>query len=276
MKTLFTFALVFGLALSAFAQKRTEIKNYFQFKVGEEVHLFGDKVNVRAAPSTKAEVVEQLTANTKLKIAEIYQGDSTKLLTIKGVTASWVKVNFDGAKAKEGFIWSPLIAQYRVRGKYTDFLFGVTKKENDQLYGKLRAVKEGFILDDIEFKTIGDEWHYTYGEIFGNKGLLNVNNIIGANFGMDACGYYSGAQLIVWSEKEEQLSYFGEQSGMADGGILYTDRHYTFPEDKEGRPNKIILKKETGSFDDIGNGKIETLVSIWEWNGARLVKATEW
>lgn len=282
MKKIMLLSVCCTFFLGLFAQKkntRTEIREYFNFKVGEIVYLFGNEVNVRAAPSTKAEILTKISANTKLKIVAIDESDSTKFLTVNGITAPWVKVNYDEKEMLEGFIWSPLIAQYRLEGAfYVDFLFGVTKKEDGQLFGKIRAVKEGFMLDEIEFKTIGDEAHHTYGRIHGNRGLAksNIGNIIEAHFGYEACGYMNGYQAIVWEGEAEKFYYLGKDTGVGDGGIFFKGTSFIFPDEGEGKPEKILIKEEIGEFDDIGNGTINTKISVWDWSGTKLVKATNY
>lgn len=260
-------------------EKRTEIREYFDFKVGETVYLFGENVNVRASPSTKGDILTKIGANTKLKITETYQGDRTKLLTLNGITAPWIKVIYEERGKKEGFIWAPLIAQYRMEGAfYVDFLFGITKNKEGQLYGKYRAVKEGFILDEIEFKAIGDLGHHTHGKINGNRGLSqsNISNVLEAHFGFEACGYENGYQAIVWVWEEESFFYLGKDSGVADGGVFYSGTSLIFPEDDRGQAGKVMIREEAGEFDDIGNGTINTKITVWDWSGKKLVKATSY
>lgn len=277
MRNIYLLLFCFLPTLTIFAQEknnRTEIKNYFDFKAGETAYLFGDKVNIRADASTKAKVLKTLSFNTPIKILTVLPEDMHPYLTLNGITAPWVKIQF-GKKLIDGYVWAPLLAQYRIESAfYVNFLFGLSRKDakTGQLYGKLRAIKEGSVLDEIEFKAIGDEGHHTYGKIYGNRGLSKVDNIIETHFGYEACGYANGQQIFTWHE--EQLHYLGEDSGVADGGIFFGGTSIIFPEDDRGQHGKILFKKENGEFDDIGNGTIKTEISVWDWTGKKLVKAT--
>lgn len=279
MKHLYLLLLLGLSSLTISAQEkstRTEIRNYFDFKAGETAYLFGDKVNIRADATTDAEILQTAAINTPVKVLVVLPAETNPFLTLNGISAPWVKIKF-GKNQTDGYVWAPLLAQYKMEGAfYVDFLFGLSRKdpETGQLYGKLRALKEGHLLDELEFKTVGTEEHHIYGQIYGNRGVPKVDNIIEAHFGFEACGYVNGNQTLVW--RNEQLYYLGEVTGIADGGMLYSDNSFIFPNDDRGQFEKILLKKEQGEFDDIGNGKINTTISVWDWTGTKLVKATSY
>lgn len=252
----------------------TETREYFEFKAGELAYLFGDNVNVRATPSTNSKVVQTLAVNTEVKIVEVLAKEGDAYLTLKGILAPWVKIEF-GVDKKVGFVWAPLIAQYQIPTPHYTYLFGITKIEDNQLYGQLRAVKYDKIWEQKDFKTIGGLDHYTYGKIYGNRGLENVDNIIEIGFGFDACGYVNG--YLTFVVNQDAVNYLGKATESGDSGLVFASNEFIYPEnEKEGRPNKIIQKNEQGEFDDIGNGTIATKISVWDWSGTKLVKATNY
>ena len=273
-KNIFVILLCFCF-LGLIAQEKsidTEIREYFEFKAEELVYLFGDNVNVRATPSTKAKVIQTLSVNTEVKIIETLAKEGDEYLTLKGISAPWVKIEF-GADKKIGFVWAPLIAQYQIPTPHYTYLFGITKMEENQLYGQLRAIKYGRIWEQKDFKTIGGLAHYTYGKIYGNRGLQNVDSIIELGFGFDACGYTNG--YLTFVIEQDAVSYLGKSTSSADSGIVFESNDFIYPtNESEGRPGKIIQKKEIGEFDDIGNGTITTKISVWDWVETKLMKAT--
>lgn len=272
---LYFFCCIYAFVLTAqTSTDRSELRDYFDFKAGETVFLFGDKVNIREYASISAEVLETLPMNTSVKVLTVLSKDNTPYLTLNGITAPWVKIQF-GPKLIDGYVWAPLLAQYKIEGAfYVDFLFGLSKKDTEtgQLYGKLRAIKEGWLLDEFEFKTIGTTEHYTYGQIYGSRGVPKVDNIIETHFGYEACGYVNGNQTFVW--RDEKLYYLGKVETMGEAGLFFSGTSLIFPNENQGPPEKILIKKEEGEFDEIGNGTIKTDISVWDWTGTKLVKAT--
>jgi len=255
---------------------RTEIRNYFDFKAGETAYLFGDKVNIRADATTDAEILKTAAINTPVKILVVLPAETNPFLTLKGITAPWVKIQF-GKNQTDGYVWAPLLAQYKMEGAfYEDFLFGLSRKDpkTGQLYGKLRAIKEGYLLDELEIKVIGNEEHHAYGHIFDNRGIPKVDNIIELHFGYEACGYANGNQTVVW--QDEQLFYLGKTEGISEAGVFFGGRTLVFPNDEGGQSKKVLIEEENGEFDEIGNGTITKKISVWDWTDTKLVKATSY
>ncbi len=260
--------------IGLFAQEKsidTEIRNYFDFKEGETVYLFGDNVNIRASPSVNAKVLETVPVNTPVTILTVLPEDTNPYLTLNGITAPWVKIQF-GTKQTDGFIWAPLIAQYQIPTPHYTYLFGVTKMEEGQLYAQLRAVKYGRLWEKKDFPVIGSIHHYTYGKIYGNRGLTEVDAILELGFGYDACGYTSGHLTFIINK--DAIDYLGKSTNASDAGIVYNNTEFIFPNNEEaGQPHRILKKVETGDFDEIGNGTITTKISVWQWQADKLIRA---
>lgn len=257
-----------------FAQEKsidTEYRSYFEFKEGEKGYLFGDNVNVRARPSTTARVLASLPINTPITIIGLV-GERKDFLTLNGITAPWVKIQF--GKAEEvGFVWAPLIAQYQVPTPHFTYLFGVTKIENEQLYGQLRIVKYGKLWEQKDFPVIGDLFYLTNAKLYDSRGLNGIDGVLELGFTFEGCGPESGTLLYVI--EKDAVDYLGRTSSAVDGSMSYQTTDFIFPAsaDLQSRKDKIIKRKEMGSFDEVGNGTINTEISIWEWSGRKLVKA---
>ena len=127
MKKIILLSITFIYLANLFAQEKsidTEFRSYFDFKAGETVYLFGDKVNIRASPSVNAKVLATVAVNTSVTVLTVLPKETNPHLTLNGITAPWVKIQF-GEKQADGYIWAPLIAQYQVPTPHYTYLFGV-------------------------------------------------------------------------------------------------------------------------------------------------------
>jgi len=196
-------------------------------------------------------------------------------LTLKGIAAPWVKIQFGNAQ-QIGFVWAPLIAQYQLPSPHFSYLFGITKIEEQQLYGQLRIVKYDKLWEQKDFPVIGDLSYLTDAKLYGNRGLNGVDAILELGFTFEGCGPESGTLLYVI--EKDAVDYLGRTSSSVDGSMGYQMTDFIFPASKapQSRVDRIVKRKEIGNFDDIGNGTINTEISIWEWKRPKLIKATDY
>jgi len=262
------------------AQEDNEIFQFGEFIENSDAYLFADNVNIRETPSTKAKVVANLSIATPVKV--ISKTDDT--LTVNGYNTCWYKISFDknGSK-KTGYVWGGFISAVTTTttndsGNKVYFLYAITEySEEKRFTSTIKAVIDGKIVSSVSFSpehTDQLKGIYGYdisGKIMSNKGLDDVKKIVVISFLYPACGYSNGDDIVFWNGKE--LIYGTESPKVSEAGIFNFSSELIFPTDQGGKPNMIIRKEESITYDEEGNVSSSSMKKIeYIWDGKKLVK----
>ncbi|HHG84227.1 MAG TPA: SH3 domain-containing protein [Bacteroidetes bacterium] len=269
--TLLGFLLLFPLLL--LAQK----PQYLSYEIGKSSELLADHVNVRSGPDRSENVIATLPIGTSVVVLDDFEAS-----TIRGIEAPWLKVRFeDGNKLQEGFLWAGMLATTSFASK-TDpklrFYFGLShSKEADwfpQLYLQIRAVRAGKQIAKLEFEGVGDLQPGAYWHAYDGLGIPGIQDIFNLGFAAGYCAGPAGDAYIFWDGKQffhAKTIYSGSDAP------VFLEEMLIFPNNEDGRKEKIILKHKSGEHADNEAGEI--LDEYWEetyiWTGKKLKKISK-
>jgi hypothetical protein len=272
----FTFSIAFGQDASNVANGRS----FGNFEVGDTSFTLVSDANVRDKPATSGAIVAKLNIGTWLKIEKA----TTDSLTIKGIRAPWYQVSFTSEnKKKSGYLWGGFIAavfmsdmDYKTN-EVSLYLGGVSAfdEKNYKLTSQLRVAKNGQQVAVLEFPTVGDMGYYPKIELTGSNSFKNVKQVIsyGMNFG--ACDYAQGDYLIFLT-KNNQLQKVAETTSASGAGTGYSTETYILPSHRGGINNYILMTEDSAAMEEKGDDfeikDQKFKVSLWKWNGTKLVK----
>ena len=282
MKQSITLFILF-FSISAFSQNAENVANgrsFGNFEVGDTSFTLVSDANVRDKPATSGAVIAKLTIGTPLKIEKV----TTDSLTIKGVRAPWYQVSFTSEnKKKNGYLWGGFIAavfmsdtDYKTNEVYW-YLGGISAldEKNYKLTSQLRVAKNGQQIAALEFQTVGDMGYYPKIELSGNNSFTNIKQVIsyGLNFG--ACDYAQGDYLIFLT-KNNQLQKIAETTSSSGAGTGYATETYILPSHRGGIYNHILMTEDSAAMEEKGDDFLikdqKFKMSLWKWNGSKLVK----
>jgi hypothetical protein len=281
-QSILLFTLLFSLS-TAFGQDAANVangRNFGNFEVGDTSFTLVSDANVRDKPATSGAVVAKLNIGTWLKIEKV----TTDSLTIKGVRMPWYQVSFTSEnKRKIGYLWGGFIAavfmsdtDYKTNEVY-QYLGGVSAfdEKNYKLTSQLRVAKNGQQVAALEFPTVGDLSYYPKIELAGNNSFKNVKQVISYGMTYGACDYAQGDYLIFLT-KNNQLQKVVETTSSSGAGTGYSGETYILPSHRGGINNHILMTEDSAAMEEKGDEfeirDQKFKVSLWKWNGTKLVK----
>jgi hypothetical protein len=278
LSILFLFTL--SIAFSQNAGNIANGRNFGGFEVGDTSFTLVSDANVRDKPATSGAVVAKLNIGTWLKIDKI----TTDSLTVKGVRLPWYQVSFTSEnKKKNGYLWGGFIAavfmsdmDYKTN-EVSLYLGGVSAfdEKNYKLTSQLRVAKNGQQVAALEFPTVGDLGYSPKLELTGSNSFKNVKQVISYGMNYGACDYAQGDYLIFLT-KNNQLQKIVETTSASGAGTGYSSETYILPSHRGGMNNYILMTEDSAAMEEKGDEfeirdqKIK--VSLWKWNGSKLVK----
>ncbi|MCF6296494.1 MAG: hypothetical protein L3J08_00670 [Flavobacteriaceae bacterium] len=178
-----------------------------------------------------------------LKIgAEIQIVNKTdKKLNYNGIESPFYKVKYKG---KVGYILGGLISLEKKEFNKSKYLFTYKKTDNNysiiirHLNEKSELTESISNLDTYEFSI----------DIFENKGIEDIKNIVFVNYLAEACGINGGG--IFFFQTENELKKVFEIIQISDSGVYWLIEDLIFPTDEKGIKGKIIYQKELGEYID--------------------------
>ena len=245
------------------------------FEEGKEYYLIGDGVNIRDIPSTNGNIVEKLPIGKKIKILskEPYK------LTLRGFESNWYQIYFDN---KSGYVWGGMIAFNTISSinnnkiKYHCGIYSIENLEdnNQRILLQVRISKNNKELgklitdDDINFSYLNTSSLLVDVESIGNKGLLNVNDIILIKCIQEDKNDFHTSLILFWDKKNIYnviglSSYFNNQASL--------EEYLIYPNDSKGELNTIIYvsekwgNNENGYFHDF-------IIKRFKWNKNGLIE----
>ena len=221
-----------------------------EFEVNQLVYLFGDNVKLRKSASTDSEIITLLKIGEPLRIIE----KSTESFMYKGIDSPWYKVEYN---EQEGYVVGGLISATQRKNDTVRFLFGF-EIENSKLYILTRVLTNTtseYLENKSEFK--GDNYLFAIN-LYNNKGIEGINNILFVNYIPESCGANSGGFYLFLNDSG-LYKVLDLRSG-ADIGFWESET-LIFPNDPSGEKDKIIFLKEDGQYPDDEESNDEP---IWE------------
>lgn len=285
-KNFLSFLFLIVVNISLIAQQNCPF-HYGSFAMETSASLFGDKVNVRATPSTGAAVVANLNIGTLVYITEL----SEKKFTMGGYTTNWYNVNFDNnGKRESGYVWGGLIslvsADLPVSANNSDKLvYGITSwtQENDFI-STARIVRDGKVLTSIDFDPISTGFfdagvfgHSVCIAIDGNHGFKGIKNVIRIEYIYEACGYSNGEVFLLWDGS--RLVYFTKATRVSEAGIFHYGYELVFPDEPNGSADILKIIQTSEEYEESGDSlrvaNREVTEKKFQWDGAKVITLPE-
>lgn len=250
---------------------RYEYHPQLQFAEGSTAWVLVADANLRALPDAKSPSVAKLAIGTEVRLLP---ADKTPdEFTLNGLRAPWRKVKVlqpkPGGGADSGWLWAGVITQTRIKSASDDgtyFYLGLAGREKNgegRLLAQIRAANAGHELGRMAYAIAGDSDLPVALQSHGSQGMVQVNDVLTADYSPQACGVTGGEALIFWS---------GTQ--FIDGGFAYqfsdppvfSQEQWILPGDAGGHKGAVLWRKQMQEDEQKGL-KQESALWIWSGNG---------
>lgn len=274
---LFTILLLFMFCLGSLsAQTDYSFQSpYRSFEEGQLYVTLQDQAIIYLAPSTKATPLTQLPITSILQIEERMD----ELHTENGFETNWYRVSFtQDRQEQEGFIWGGNIAMQQEIREDVQFIYGLAKivpaDRGDYIENvvhlKVAMCKNGQLLDQIIFPVLGSLYTKTKLSASDNKGVQNIHSILNIALSDSYCGGVS-ANITIFAQNNN-LHYI-DMLHNGFGDHRFESRYYIYPDDQEGKKDRIILRDEAGIVTS--QQKIQydyQKEDYYQWSGSQLIQ----
>lgn len=231
------------LLLCGSASIAQDLKLYaarYDLETGCQTMIFGTDVKLRAEPNTQSEVLVTLAIGTPITIV----AKTKDTMIYEGSTAYWYKVK---TKAKTGYLLRNFIAVYGETLGNQTFLFN-TKDEGENSYLQVRITEKNKPLIDHKYLVETDEFEI---EIYNNRGLDAITNVLYISYYSEACGVNGGGIYLFFDG--EKLIKALETTEVVDGDLFWLTEELIFPDDEtsaKNLDNKVRFSWEHGEKVD--------------------------
>jgi len=242
------------------------------FSADTETYVFADIVEVKSAPSLESTAIDTLSAGYTVLIKKSMAETSV----LNGIEAKWVQISYtkNGIK-QDGYVWSGFLAFNPLRKGEIKFVYGadrIFKKDSIDIFDlEIKVYRKEKQVGIFKFPLdyYSESFSFISANVYDNKGLKNIEQIIEIEIGGEACGISNRIHYFGFGNNEI-ISIFNTVSVFDED---YYKEDLVFPTDKGGKPNVVFLKTEnsedTGKNDKKGNPiyikKKET--KLFKWNG---------
>ena len=243
-----------------FGQDTRYLSENFEFKNGEIAYLFGNNVKLRDQPNTESNVLTLLRIGEQIEIVE----KSDSKMQFDGIESPWYKVK---AKDKVGFVLGSLISLDKVSKGNLTYLVSL-KKNGHKLYVKTRVLEDGLGFKENISQLMTSEFSI---KALGNRGLKNIKSIFEIDYLAESCGANGGGIYLFYNGRE--LIKAIDYTQVADADAYWFFEEYIFPNDKNGKENKIVYYKEVGETKEYKTQWTESTISkrVLEWDGNEII-----
>jgi hypothetical protein len=267
---------------------QTECTYYYgKFTENNLVRLFGDRVNMRAAPNTTSALVDNEGIGSVVELL----GPADETYTMNGYTTNWYKVGLFGAKeGSVAYVWGGLLSMVSAElpndaGGKDVMVYGLTGWANEGGFkSAVRIVRDNKLLTSLEFEPIASGFfdagvfgHSVCVKIDGNHGFKGIKNIIRLEFIYEACGYENGEIFLLWDGNK--LTYLAKASQVTEAGVFAYTYTLTFPDDEKGKANTLQIKQEyiESEYNDDVEKVIahEVTLKQFSWDGSAVTALPE-
>ncbi len=260
------YILFFFICATSFSQWRSN------FYTGTDTYVFADTTTVKSTPSLQSATIDALLAGQTVLI----QKSTEEIAVLNGIEAKWVQISYikNGIK-QEGYVWSGFLAFSPLRKGEIKFVYGadrIFKKDSTEIFDlaiKVYRKEKQVGIFKFPLDYYSESFSVISANVYDNKGLKNIEQIIEIEIGGEACGIPNRVHYFGF-RNNEVISIFNTVS-VFDGNYYKED--LVFPTDKGGKPNVVFLKTEngedTGKNDKKGNPIYikKKKTKQFKWNG---------
>ncbi len=248
-------------------------------------YIFADTAFVRMSPGIKGAPLDTLFAGDNITVTDVTE----KTLTIRGINGPWLKIDYvKNGEQKNGYIWQGLVSCAPLRRGDTKFIYGIERRADSihldgtntdtirRFLVSLKVVQQGSIVAKASIITPDDESaNSSTGKLMSGMGLSNVQNVVVLSFSGEACGIPTYDYYFAWTSTGRLLCLPGKVN-IADAGAFYQTETFTFPNEKNGKPDMIVwnmtTEEATDKVDKDGNNIMKTTdkkSASYTWDGAK-------
>jgi len=225
-------------------------------------YVYGSDVNVRRNPDLDSPVLATLPI-----ASEIYILEKTKVATtVDFYTDYWYKISYYNKKTFEqyGYIWGGFIANQSFRidldndgsdelllvRNFTEGLYSQVNEEvknigsSDNPYLQLKIIKKGVLVNSLNISCPGESRSMT-AEVIRPSGFDVQMNILHIDYGCsgETSGGIDNYYLVSGDNMKLFLSLYSNSEGGDSVGY-----EVLFPENKGGKPKRIVVKSIESSY----------------------------
>ncbi|WP_338845737.1 hypothetical protein V8J88_18670 [Massilia sp. W12] len=253
---------------------RYEYRPQLQFPEGSMAWVLVADANLRALPDAKSPSVAKLPIGAEVRLLP---SDSTPdEHTHNGVRAPWRKVKIlqpkPAAGPDSGWLWAGVLTQTRIKSASDDgtyFYLGLAGREKSgkgRLLAQIRAANAGHELGRMAFEIEAESDLPVALQSHGSQGLVQVNDVLTADYAPQACGVTGGEALLFWSGT--QFIHGGFASHFSDPPV-FSHEQWILPGDAGGHKGAVLWRKQVQE-DEQKDLKQES--ALWVWGGNGLLK----
>lgn len=279
------FLIILGL-LNSYCFAQTESRAEYSVWQQQEVTtamVYANKANVRMDASISSSVKDSLSAGDTIFINKITE----QFYKQNGIYAAWAAISYikNGVNAA-GYVWLGSIAIGYASKDGQSFLFGIESAKKPAIieeYGlrnifevKVKAVNKNTVIASTTLVVPDDEsFSYLELKLLGNPNLKNIKEVVRIMFGGEACGVSSNYHYFGLSTNN--FLVLPTKYSVGDADQYYHSESLIFPNERGGKPNKIIRYIEEEELVSVATAKkIEvrkkfTKTETYNWNGVKAV-----
>jgi hypothetical protein len=255
-----------------------------------ERYIFADTALVRSTPDTKLVPSDTLFTGDNISIT----GITNNSLTLRGIRGPWLKISYRKyGILKKGYIWQGLVSCTSLRKGNTKFIYAIDRRA-DSIYTsgkskdtlrrylvKLKVLKDGKTITKSSFLTYDDESaQYSNSRVMSGMGLTNVENIVVISFGGEACAIPLNEYYFALTNNN-RLIRLPDKMNVSDAGSYYHTETFTFPNEKNGKPDMVIWNSTDEEATEKVNKKGEPIIKttgkksatyIWDGVNEKITK----
>jgi len=254
--------IIFFLLISTFcfSQEFQFNSPYSDLESGKDYYLFGNDVTFRKEPNNKSKVIDVLAIGTKIQIIE----KTNETIDDLGIVSNFYKVKHND---QIGYILGSLISLEKKELGESKYFYTYQKK-GDKYYLIIRHFNEKSEVNEVIIELETNDFSL---EIYGNKGVEGIENIIYVNYLAEACGINGGGIYIF--QTNSMLKKVFSITEISEAGVNWMNEKLIFPNDKKGITGKIVYEKEVGSYIDEETNWVEInqVSRELEWKNGKLL-----
>ncbi len=281
----YLFILVITAGIFSITHAGDKYSTYYgEFRPGQIVHSFGDKVNIRKKPETGAAVMDQLQISAPVKIIE----KTDKVLEMNGFKDYWYKVEYlcsCGHKYDQGYVWGGLLSKAFVIIQSKDdypqmsLLFGIVRQSDARNIFEARYVEYNKIKYKVEFEGLDFPQspfftYSTWAEGLSPQILSPGVEVFLIHFEYEADEYPMGDVMLL---KTAQGLSVGMNAIRSFSEFGSSDFRYIWPGMKGGKKKTLILERtiEEQISEDNPERKVTKTLESFSWDGKKLSKISQ-
>ena len=248
MKNLSLLPVLFLLLTSAKLFAQGEIENHgepYTFKPRQWCYIYADSVPARLQPDKNATILKKFHRGDSVMVLSI---DDT--MTTGGKEAPWCAVGYAaGNSQRRAFIWGGSLSPIALKWERTQFIYNMRSGTKDGIpycNTDVKALRNDSVIAAFGFPV--DAFVAHHSKVIPAKGLKGLKCIVYFYNSGEACGVPTDEQYLGWDGNK--FIRFPMLVSASEAGAGYVAQKFIFPADKGGKPGEVLLREESGEFDD--------------------------